>query len=161
MDDLKLISDEGLAKLRIQLLTALTHVAVFTPGSLQEEWTRCGKPNCHCACAGDPGHGPLYSVVRYADGKTRKQRLPAGLVDKVRQRIGAWNDFQAICARLADVNAEETRRLVLGSDAARFPWVGTQRAQVLTGETARLSRRASRGLRDEERPARGGRGRSL
>lgn len=156
MDDLKLISDEGLAKLRMQLLTALTHVTVFTPGSLQEEWTKCGKLNCHCASAGDSGHGPLYSVVRYVDGKTRKQRLPAELVDKVRQRIGAWNDFQAICARLADVNAEESRRLILGSDGARFPWVGNQWNQT-GSDASRFSRRAGRGWREGDRIALGGR----
>lgn len=26
----------------------------------QYEWIRCGKPTCHCAVRGDPGHGPYW-----------------------------------------------------------------------------------------------------
>ena len=38
-------------------------------GSLAERYRRCGKPTCHCATDGGPGHGPSWSLTRRVDGK--------------------------------------------------------------------------------------------
>ena len=116
MDDLDGLSLGELAGLRERLLLELDQTAVFTPGSFQEEWRRCGKKNCHCARDGDKGHGPFFSVERWEGGRSRKHRVPAGMVDQVRARVVAWERFQDVCGRIGDVNVEESRRLLLGGD---------------------------------------------
>lgn len=113
MDDLEGMRLDQLDGLRNELVAELTMTTVFTPGSFQEEWRRCGKTNCHCARDGDPGHGPFFSVERWEQGKSRKRRVPAGVVPQVRGRVAAWEKFQRVCGKLADVNAEESRRLLL------------------------------------------------
>jgi len=107
------VSDEDLAVARRQLTKVLSDVDAFTPGTFQETRVRCGKPACHCASDGDPGHGPVYAVVRYEKGKTVTRRVPAAMADEMRGRVAAWSQFQDACARLAEVNAEESRRLLL------------------------------------------------
>jgi len=113
VDDLESMRPDELAGLRDRLVSLLSDTAVFTPGSFQEEWRRCGKGNCHCAKEGDQGHGPFYSVERWEAGRTRKRRVPASAVLQVKERVAAWGQFQKVCSQLADVNAEESRRLLL------------------------------------------------
>ena len=38
------------------------------PGSLKPRYRKCGKPNCHCAREGDPGHGPKWVLSREVKG---------------------------------------------------------------------------------------------
>ena len=40
-----------------------------------ERYRKCGKPGCHCAAEGDPGHGPNRVLTARVDGKplTRAQ----------------------------------------------------------------------------------------
>lgn len=45
---------------------------------VQREYVRCGKPRCHCASAGDPGHGP-YWYGYFRDG-TRLRSVYIGRV---------------------------------------------------------------------------------
>jgi hypothetical protein len=64
---------------RSELVLALSHLNDMRPGSIVGAVWRCGKPNCHCAQAKDPGHGPepkkvagawrFDSSARPADGK--------------------------------------------------------------------------------------------
>ena len=46
---------------REQLVASLAHVDDFRPGFLTARFRKCGKPNCHCAQKGAPGHGPSFS----------------------------------------------------------------------------------------------------
>jgi hypothetical protein len=39
-------------------------------GSITATSGKCGKPNCHCAKRGDPGHGPNFRLTRGVAGKT-------------------------------------------------------------------------------------------
>jgi len=36
--------------------------------STQTRYVRCGKPTCHCAKPGDPGHGP-YRYAFWREGR--------------------------------------------------------------------------------------------
>jgi len=108
------LADDELLGRREVLTAELAATGPFTPGSFQVEHVRCGKPSCHCAKDGDPGHGPFYSVARRESGRTMKRRVPVGLLDVVRGRVAAWEAFRDVCDELADVNAEESRRLLLG-----------------------------------------------
>jgi hypothetical protein len=109
---------EALAERRDELAAALAAAGDFTPGTLQEEWGRCGKPACHCRQEGDPGHGPRYSLMRYEQGRPVKRKVPARLVGQVRARTQAWAEFKSVCAEVADVNAELSRRWLAGEAPA-------------------------------------------
>ena len=57
---------QALSRRRDELRQELAHVAELRQGSLSSRYRRCGKPRCHCAQKGDPGHGPYWSVTREA-----------------------------------------------------------------------------------------------
>ena len=47
---------------------ASTTLGDLRPGSLKPRYRKCGKPNCHCAREGDPGHGPKWVLSREVKG---------------------------------------------------------------------------------------------
>jgi hypothetical protein len=105
------LADSVLEARRRELTGRLAGLQEFTAGSFQEEYKRCGKRSCHCQEAGDPGHGPYLSVVRYEAGRTVKMVVPARLGEVVRGRVARWDEFRAVCAEVAEVNQELSRRL--------------------------------------------------
>jgi hypothetical protein len=109
---------DTLTRRRGELARGLAAAADFIPGTLQEEWGRCGKPACHCHREGDPGHGPRYSIMRYEQGRSAKRKVPASLADQVRTGTEAWAAFKSACAEIADVNAELSRRWLAGEAGA-------------------------------------------
>jgi hypothetical protein len=119
MDDLKAMGAARLRGLRDELAGALPGLADFTPGSFQSEMFKCGKQNCHCQTDGDPGHGPRFAVLRYERGKTVKTTVPSRLAEEFRGRVGVWDGFKAASSRLADVNAELSRRLAAGEETGQ------------------------------------------
>jgi hypothetical protein len=118
---------EALVVRREELARGLAGAVDFTPGTLQEEWGRCGKAACHCHEEGDPGHGPRYSLMRYEQGRPVKRKVPARLVEEVRARTGAWAAFKSGCGEIADVNAELSRRWLAGEPSAAEAAPGGQR----------------------------------
>jgi hypothetical protein len=90
---------------RAQLFEQLLAVGDFRPGSVSENYRRCGKPNCACAQPEHPGHGPRLLWTRHdAGGKTVGRQLCAGEVDKVRHEVQAYHRFAQISAQLALVS---------------------------------------------------------
>jgi hypothetical protein len=125
--ELETWTDDELEAERRRVVDSLAGLADFTPASLHEEWRRCGKSNCRCARPGDPGHGPRHTLVRREDGRVRTRQVPAGLVAEYRERTGRWAEFQAACARLAEVNAERDRRRLLRGVPAQRPGTGAEK----------------------------------
>ena len=71
-----------------ELYALLAGTGDFRPGSVNETWRRCGKPNCACAQPGHPGHGPRYLWTRSAGGAGRAPgSWPPAEVDKVRREM--------------------------------------------------------------------------
>jgi hypothetical protein len=66
---------------------------------------RCGKPRCHCAQPGDPGHGPNFRLTRKVKGKTVAETLcsPAAL-RKAQREVAEFRKFQQLSAKLVAVN---------------------------------------------------------
>ena len=62
---------DELERRRAELYARLAGTGDFRPGSVNETWRRCGKPNCACAQPDHPGHGPRYLWTRSAGGRTR------------------------------------------------------------------------------------------
>ena len=53
---------------RDRLYAQLSTAGDFRRGSVSENYRKCGKPNCACAAAGHPGHGPVVSWDQVQQG---------------------------------------------------------------------------------------------
>jgi hypothetical protein len=108
---------------RDRLYAQLSEVGDFRRGSVTENWRKCGKPNCACAAAGHPGHGPRFLWTRKARGRgTVGRQLAAGEVEKVRREVAAHGEFAAISEQIAEVNEKICEaRPVAGTDAPSGP----------------------------------------
>ncbi len=73
------------------------------PGSLSIRYTRCKKPNCHCAKG--EGH-PLWSLTFMVDGEKHVQHIPKHLVEDVRKRVEAGREFQDAVREVFAANAQ-------------------------------------------------------
>jgi Family of unknown function (DUF6788) len=95
---------DELERRRAQLYEQLAGTGDFRPGSVNETWRRCGKPDCACARPGHPGHGPRYLRTRSAGGRTRSRQLAAAELEKVRREIANYKRFVAVTEQIVEVN---------------------------------------------------------
>jgi hypothetical protein len=90
---------------RDRLYAQLSTAGDFRRGSVSENWRKCGKPNCACAAAGHPGHGPRFLWTRSAGSRrTAGRQLAAAEVEKVRREIARYAEFTAAVEQIAEVN---------------------------------------------------------
>ena len=107
---------------RDRLYAQLAGVGAFRRGSVSENWRRCGKPNCACAQADHPGHGPRFLWTRSAQGRgTVGRQLAAGEVDKVRREVGRHGEFTGISEQIAEVNEKICEARPAGTDSPSAP----------------------------------------
>jgi hypothetical protein len=119
---------------RDRLYAQLSTAGDFRRGSVSENYRKCGKPNCACATAGHPGHGPRFLWTRSAGSRrTIGRQLAAAEVGKVRREIARYAEFTAAVEQIAEVN----ERICEGRPAAR-----TQAPPVPEGEKGGSSPRS-------------------
>jgi hypothetical protein len=73
------------------------------PGSLVVNYTRCGKPSCHCAKG--KGH-EAWSLVFMVKGKRHAQRIPKEWVEEVQKQVEAGRKFQDAVREVLAANAQ-------------------------------------------------------
>lgn len=96
---------EMLRQRRESLKQGLSAVGDMRPGSLVSRYRQCGKPNCHCATPGHPGHGPSWSVSKAVGGKTVTRVIAAGpAVERTRQQLTEYRRFRKLSRELVDVS---------------------------------------------------------
>lgn len=88
------------------LIEQLAAIGEFRPGSLLARYRKCGKPTCHCAQEGDPGHGPSWSLTRHAAGKTVTKIIPPSHVDQTNQQIDRYHQFQQVMHEYVETNVK-------------------------------------------------------
>ncbi len=81
------------------------------------------QPNCACAAADQPGHGPRFLWTRSAGSrKTVGRQLAAAEVEKVRREIARHAEFTAAVEQIAEVNEQICEaRPVAGTQAPPVP----------------------------------------
>jgi len=86
------------------LLRQLATVGDLRRGSITTSG-KCGKPNCHCAKRGDPGHGPNFRLTRRVAGKTTTETFgsPAAL-RKAQQEVAEFHRFQKLSGEVVEVS---------------------------------------------------------
>ena len=73
-------------------------------GSLKPRYRKCGKPTCHCAREGDPGHGPQWSVSRLVKGKMHSRAVPVEALEQTRRQVAECRRLRALVAELIEVS---------------------------------------------------------
>jgi len=95
---------------RSALLADLSSVHDMRPGSIVGAVRRCGKPACHCAQPGNPGHGPSLRITYKRHGKTVTEALPtSAAVRKAEQEIAEFRRFEQLSDELIEVSAQICR----------------------------------------------------
>ena len=98
-------NSEKLAARRQALKAAISAVGDLRPGQLTPRFRQCGKPNCHCAKPGDPGHGPSWSLTRVVAGKTVTRIIPAGpAVAQTQAQLEEYRRFRQLSHDLVEVS---------------------------------------------------------
>ena len=96
--------DSNPAEQRAALCAALSSIGEFRPGALQSRYRKCGKPTCHCAREGDPGHGPKWVLTRTVGGKRRNFSIPDEAVEATRAQIAEFHRFQRLTRELIEAS---------------------------------------------------------
>ncbi|MGD1101790.1 MAG: DUF6788 family protein [Terriglobia bacterium] len=95
----------ALEKGRSEVLLQISRLGDLRRGSIGEMRGRCSKPTCHCATAGDPGHGPHYRLTAKVGGKTVAETLatPAAL-RKAQREVAEFRKYQELSRKLLAIN---------------------------------------------------------
>ena len=91
---------------RAALCASLASIGEFRPGTLQSRYRQCGKPTCHCAREGDPGHGPKWVLTRTVGGKRRNFSIPDEAVEATREQVAEYHRFRALTRELIEVSEQ-------------------------------------------------------
>jgi len=95
---------------RRELVSAISALGDLRPGSVTGIIRRCGKPTCHCARPGDPGHGPNLRLTYKVQGKTISEALPTPVaVRKAEAEIAEFRKFQELSHTFVQVNEQICR----------------------------------------------------
>ena len=110
---------------RSRLLLEFAQLGEFRRGSIQSLFRRCGKPNCACAQAGQPGHGPVKRP--FYSSRRVPLRPPNGLLQGPVTQLRRFRCVARTCARAF---AEALRRVrwnawasLLASQPVRFSFL--------------------------------------
>ena len=95
-----------LSRRRRHIQDQLAGLGDLRPGSLTERYRKCGKPTCHCAAEGDPGHGPSWSLTWAVEGKTRTRIIPAEAVEQTQTQIAEYRRARVLTRELFEVSTQ-------------------------------------------------------
>lgn len=119
---------EGLDARREAILRELASIGDLRPGSLFERYRKCGKPGCHCAREGDPGHGPNWVLTARVNGRALTRAIPREAVAETRAQIDEYKRLRALTAELVEVSEGLCHaRLAAGREAGREVKKGASR----------------------------------
>jgi hypothetical protein len=96
-----------LEKQRADLLIRIGAVGDLRRGSITTTSGKCGKPTCHCAKPGSPGHGPNYRLTRKVKGKTVTETFPSpAALEKAQREVAEFHHFQDLCEQVVVVSEQ-------------------------------------------------------
>ena len=105
MSSAKPVSLAHLEKEKTELLGQIAAVGDLRRGSISTTSGKCGKPTCHCAKPGDPGHGPNFRLTRKVRGKTVTETFSSqAALRKARDEVAEFHRFQNLCEKVVVVS---------------------------------------------------------
>ena len=130
---------KGLEARREAIRRELASLGDLRPGSLFERYRKCGKPTCHCAREGDPGHGPNWVLTSRVNGRALTRAIPSGAVAETRAQIEECKRLRALTAELIEVSEGLCHaRLSSGREAGREAKKGASREPSRSSSARRL-----------------------
>ena len=119
---------KGLEARREAIRRELAAIGDLRPGSLFKRYRKCGKPGCHCAREGDPGHGPNWVLTSRVNGRPLTRAIPREAVARTRAQIDEYKRLRALTAELVEVSEGLCHaRLAARGDAGREAKKGASR----------------------------------
>ena len=91
---------------RDELLRQLAAIGDLRPGSLVQNYRRCGRPDCFCADKQHRGHGPYWLLTWSVNGKTRSRSVPAAQVPATQAQIAECQRLRRLVAELIEVSEQ-------------------------------------------------------
>jgi len=99
-----------LERRRSEVISEISALGDFRPGSISPTRGRCGNPNCHCHKPDDPGHGPNLRLTYKVEGKTFTESFPTAAVQrKIEREIAAFRRYQELSRALVETNEKICR----------------------------------------------------
>ena len=96
-----------LERRRSDLLTQISQLGDFRPGSITSTQGRCGNPNCHCHKPGEPSHGPNLRLTYKVAGKTVTESFLTPTCQRKAQReVAEFRRYQQLSRTFIEVNTE-------------------------------------------------------
>ena len=95
-----------LLRQRHDILGQLSGLNDLRPGTLIQQFRKCGKPNCHCAREDDPGHGPRWVLTWRADGKSQGVAIPDEAVEQTQEQIAECQRARTLMRELIEVSTQ-------------------------------------------------------
>ncbi len=133
IDELKRSRDEAQAR--------FATLGDLRPGTLRENYRKCGKPNCHCAGDDSPGHGPSYVLNRSIRGSTRSIRIPPEEYEQTRRLVEEHERFLDISA--CYLEASEALADAVRAEGRETLGDSPEKGGTSHGRSRRKSRRTS------------------
>ena len=112
---------EQLQENRNLLLKRIESLAPFRPGSLVENYRKCGRPTCHCAREGDKGHGPQWLITRSIKGKTVSKKIQSAHLKSAREQIARFHHFQELMHEYIETNVKICDHLLQTAESDQPP----------------------------------------
>lgn len=114
---------------RQRILQQLVTLGDLRTGTVSANPRRCGKPTCHCAQPGDPGH-PQFRLTRKQKGHSVAESFPTpAAFRKAAQEVAEFHRFQQLCAELVTVNERICRLRPVEPDATG--WTEQEKKRLL------------------------------
>ena len=115
---------------RSKILHQFSTLGDLRAGSISAVVRRCGKPGCHCAKSGDPGHDPQIRFTRKVGGKTVAESFPSpDALRKTQAEIDEYRRFQQLSMELIELNEKICRYRPVMPD--RTSWTPEEKKRLL------------------------------
>jgi hypothetical protein len=95
---------------RADLLTQISQLGDFRPGSISATQGRCGNRNCHCHKPGEPGHGPNLRLTYKMEGKTITESFATPAAQhKAEREVAEFARYRELSRAFIEVNIQICR----------------------------------------------------
>ena len=96
----------ALTQKKDEVLAKIAQLGPMRRGSLVSIYRKCGKPNCHCAVPGSPGHGPSWILTRSGPGgKTVTKGIKDGQAyERTKEHVDRYKLYRQLSDELIEIN---------------------------------------------------------
>ncbi len=102
-------------KRRRQILKEMANLNCMEKGSLTEEYRDSHKEGKKVRL------GPYYKHQRWEDGRNMSRRVPVTEVEKTRDAVDGYHQFEKLSKEYADITIEMTRQTTKSDDSKKKP----------------------------------------